>query len=178
MKIGDVMSVIEKKYTRRLSVSYSKEFNIDSSTLWALVSTPNNLNDCHPFCQSNKVVQWGDGEYSDILVYLNGRTYLRRFQSWSEGSGYSLLIGEEDGPQSYVVWHIDSLGASQSRLTITVYPFILAKLPKPLAYLPHVLWVRPRLRSYLNSVLSGFQYHVESKEPIPRNHFGKHPWFS
>ena len=172
------MSVIEKKYTRRLNVSYSKEFNTDSSTLWALVSAPNNLNDCHPFCQSNKVVQWGGGEYSDILVYLNGRTYLRRFQSWSEGSGYSLLIGEEDGPQSYVVWRIDSLGASQSRLTITVYPFILAKLPKLLAYLPHVLWVRPRLRSYLNSVLSGFQYNVESKEPIPRNHFGKHPWFS
>ena len=108
------MSVIEKKYTRRLGVSYAKEFNTDRSTLWALVSTPNNLNDCHPFCQSNKVVKWGDGEYSDILVYLNGRTYLRRFQSWSEGSGYSLLIGEEDGPQSYVVWHIDSLSTSQS----------------------------------------------------------------
>ena len=167
------MSVIEKKYTRRLGVSYAKEFNTDRSTLWALVSTPNNLNDCHPFCQSNKVVKWGDGEYSDILVYLNGRTYLRRFQSWSEGSGYSLLIGEEDGPQSYVVWHIDSLSTSQSRLTITVYPFILAKL----------LWLYTSLSLGTPPVLlfqfflSGFLCHVERIEPVLRTHFGKPPFF-
>lgn len=172
------MPAIEKKYTQRLSVSYTREFDIDSSALWTLMSAPNNLEDCHPFCKSNTVVQWDEGEHSDILVYLNDKTYIRKFQNWSEGSGYTLLIGEANGPQSYVVWNVDSLGASQSRLTITVYPSILSKLPKMLAFLPHVLWVRPRLKFYLKSVISGFQYHAENKEPVPRNHLGQHPWFS
>ena len=70
-----------------------------------------------------------------------------------------LTIGEENGPQSYVVWDLEELSESESSLTITVYPFILAKLPKPLAYLPHILWVKPRLRSYLKSVVGGFHYY-------------------
>ena len=169
---------MEKRYLRRLKVSCSKEFDIASDELWTLISAPSNLDNCHPFCDTNDVLQWDVDGHSDKLVYLNGRTYLRNFNNWSEGSGYSLLIGKENGAQSYVVWEIESVSPSKSVLSITVYPFILAKLPKPLAYLPHILWVQPRLTTYLESVLSGFQYYSTNNEPVPRNHFGKHPWFS
>ena len=169
---------MEKRYLRRLKVSSSKEFDIASDELWTLISAPSNLDNCHPFCDKNDVLQWDVDGHSDKLVYLNGRTYLRNFNNWSEGSGYSLLIGEENGAQSYVVWEIESVSSSKSILSITVYPFILAKLPKPLALLPHILWVQPRLRNYLESVLSGFQYYSTNSEPVPRNHFGRHPWFS
>ena len=101
-----------------------------------------------------------------------------RDRTWEEGVGYTLVIGEEGGPQSYVEWVIDSLDQDRSRLTITVYPYILARLPRLLALVPHAIWVRPRLESYLNSVVSGFRFHLEGGGRVPRDHFGKHPWFS
>ena len=169
---------MSEDYSRVLSVSCTKEFDVDCSTLWNLISTPTILRECHPFCESNEVLQWDEHANSDRLVYLNGLTYIRRFQTWSEECGYTLIIGEENRAQSYVIWEIDSLRESHSQLTITVYPFILARLPKPLAFFPHILWVRPRLKAYLKSVLSGFHYRIENNQPVPRNHFGQHPWFS
>ena len=88
------------------------------------------------------------------------------------------MIGEEGGPQSYVEWEIDSLGQDRSRLIITVYPHILARLPRLMALVPHTIWVRPRLEAYLNSVVSGFRYHLQEGGRVPRDHFGRHPWFS
>lgn len=164
-------------FRKRLSVSHSIDFDINANQLWELISAEENLNASHPFCKTNEAIEWGGGKYSDRLVYLNNRTYIRKFQTWEEGKGYTLLIGEENGPQTFVEWVIQSLG-DKSKLTITVYPFILAKLPKVLAFLPHKLWVQPRLKSYLKSVLMGFNHYATTGEIVPRNHFGKHPWFS
>ena len=90
---------MESVYTRRWSASYTMDFDHDTAALWEVISTPDILEACHPFCQSNKSIQWDKDEHSDVLVYLNGRTYTRRFQTWSEGDGFTLLIGEEGGPQ-------------------------------------------------------------------------------
>ena len=163
---------------RRLPVSNSADFEVSAERLWETISEPGNLNDSHPFCDSNEVISWEDGDRSDRLVYLSGLNFVRRFKTWEEGVGYTLLIGEEGGPQSYVEWVIDSLDQDRSRLTITVYPYILARLPRLLALIPHAIWVRPRLESYLNSVVSGFRFHLEGGGRVPRDHFGKHPWFS
>ncbi|MBJ64578.1 MAG: hypothetical protein CMB55_07290 [Euryarchaeota archaeon] len=165
------------KYEKRLSVSQSIDFNLTTNELWNLISAPGNLNSSHPFCKINEIISWEKGDYSDRLVYLNGRNYVRDFQSWEEGKGYTLLIGKENGAQSFVRWEIEEQDDG-SKLTITVYPFILAKLPKILAFIPHILWVRPRLGNYLKSVLSGFKHFSMTGENVPRNHFGKHPWFS
>ena len=165
------------KYEKRLSVSQSIDFNLTTNELWNLISAPGNLNSSHPFCKINEIISWEKDDYSDRLVYLNGRNYVRDFQSWEEGKGYTLLIGKENGAQSFVRWEIEEQDDG-SKLTITVYPFILAKLPKILAFIPHILWVRPRLGNYLKSVLSGFKHFSMTGENVPRNHFGKHPWFS
>ena len=168
---------MDSTFRKRLPVSQSIEFDLSTSQLWELISAKENLNASHPFCKTNEAIEWGEGNHSDRLVYLNGRTYIRKFQTWEEGKGYTLLIGEENGPQSFVEWVIEDRG-NKSKLTITVYPFILAKLPRILALLPHKLWVQPRLNSYLKSVLGGFHHYATTGNVVPRNHFGKHPWFS
>ena len=165
-----------KEYLKRLPVRFSKELEFNTSEVWSILSTPGHLNLFHPFCKSNEAIQW-DGEHSDRLIYLNGRNYIRHFQTWDEGKCFTLLIGDKDGPQSYVVWVLEEM-QGRSRLTITIYPFILAKLPKIIAYLPHVAWVKPRLQKYLYSVLTGLEYHLQTRKKVPRNHFGEHPWFS
>ena len=167
-----------KEYTNRLSVSHSLIFECQPGELWQLISEPGSLNKSHPFCKSNDVLKWEKQDHSDRLVYLNGLDYTRKFLTWNEGLGYTLFIGSAGGPQSYVVWEINSKERDKSELTITVYPYLLANLPFLIAYIPHIFWVRPRLKKYLNSVLAGYQFHLENGEEVPRNHFGKHPWFS
>jgi hypothetical protein len=120
---------------------------------------------------------WDGETHRDRLVYLNGRTYVRVFQTWNPGKGYTLLIGEEDGPQSYVVWTIQATETGSS-LTITVHPYLLANWPKLLSFLPYRLWIVPKMRRYLRSVTAGFAHVATTGEPVPRNHFGRHSWFS
>ena len=167
-----------EKYTKRLPISCSKVFDLSPEGVWEMITAPGNLNATHPFCDTNEALVWDGENHSDRLVYLNGRTYVRNFQTWDENKGYTLLIGEDNGAQSYVVWEIESVGENKSKLSITVYPFILAKLPKFLAFIPHLFWVKPRMTAYLNSVLGGFAYFCETGESVPRNHFGSHKWFS
>ena len=49
-------------------VTVTKRFDISSSELWDLISTPGNLNDCHPFCQTNEVLEWSDEVHTDRRV--------------------------------------------------------------------------------------------------------------
>ena len=169
---------MEEEYTRRLSVSRTIPFDCEPAELWKVISAPGILEACHPFCKTNTVQEWNEEGHLDTLVYLNNRTYIRQFQTWSKGKGFTLSIGSKGGPQSYVVWEIEPRDTVNSQLTITVYPFILEKLPRFFAFIPHHLWVRRLLRSYLMSVLLGFEHHIRTGNKVPRNHFGKHPWFS
>jgi len=163
---------------KRLPITKSAEFDISSSKLWEVISEPGNLNNSHPFCKSNEVINWENEGRTDRLIYLNGLDYIRTFKTWNEGSGYTLEIGKEGESQSYVIWEIESLGVNSSRLKITVYPYLLDWVPNYLAFIPHRIWVKPRLESYLNSVISGFHYYIDEDKKVPRNHFGKHSWFS
>ena len=63
-------------------------------------------------------------------------------------------------------------------LTITVYPYFMAKSPKFISYLPYKLYIRPKLKNYLDSVIKGIDWYLKKKENVPRNAFGKHSWFS
>ena len=101
---------MDSTFRKRLPVSQSIEFDLSTSQLWELISAEENLNASHPFCKTNEVIEWGNGNHCDRLVYLNDRTYIRKFQTWEEGKGYTLLIGEENGPQSFVDWVIEDRG--------------------------------------------------------------------
>ena len=156
------------------------EMKIDSSvaSIWEIITRPKNLELVHPFCKSNETIQWDDEGHVDRLVYLNGRTYIRQFLTWDEGEGYTLRIGEENGLQSFVRWEIDAISENKSQLTITVHPYLLAGYPKVVSILPYQLWIKPKMRRYLRSVVSGFDYVARTGKAVPRNHFGRHSWFS
>ena len=78
---------------RRLPVSNSADFEVSAERLWEAISEPGNLNDSHPFCDSNEVISWEDGNRSDRLVYLSGLNYVRRFKTWEEGVGAHWPVG-------------------------------------------------------------------------------------
>ena len=153
------------------------KINGSSDDLWEIISKPNNLELIHPFCKSNKIIKWEDDKHEDILVYHNGLTFIRKFLTWEEKKGYSLLIGEEDKEQSYVIWGITEEKDSVY-LSIKVYPYFLRGTSKILSFFAYKLFISPMLKSYLKSVIQGINFFLNTEKPVPKNYFGKHLWFS
>lgn len=146
--------------------------------MWRAISLPSGLELGHPYCASNPVLAWPGPDARDEVHYLNGLVYERRFRSWVEGDGYDLEIGRRGGRQSLVSWRIVPLDSDRCALRITVCPCVLQELPTVIRWMPYSLWLRPRLRSYLDSVVRGFEWFVVRREPVPKNAFGTHRWFS
>ncbi|MEC7390811.1 MAG: hypothetical protein VX655_01850, partial [Candidatus Thermoplasmatota archaeon] len=71
-------------------VSQRKIMDVDVNTLWDLITRPGHLEDVHPFCSSNEVIKWSDKASTDVLVYSNGRTFVRNFEPWNFQKGYEL----------------------------------------------------------------------------------------
>ena len=44
--------------------------------LWEVVSSPNYLNNVHPFCKENSTIKWSKDHHEDKIVYLNNRYYI------------------------------------------------------------------------------------------------------
>jgi len=146
--------------------------------VWEAISSPGNLESCHPFCASNPVKEWPGEGARDEVHYLSGWIFERRFCRWIDGVGYDLEIGRHEGRSSLVSWRILSLDSQQCNLRIAVYPHALQKVPVVLRWIPHNLRLRPMLKQYLSSVTRGFEWYVTRGQPVPRNQFGSHPWFS
>lgn len=159
-------------------ITVERRIDVPVDRLWEATSAPGNLEPCHPFCASNPVHSWPGPDSRDEVHYLSGWVFERRFHSWIEGVGYDLQIGRPGGRTSRVSWRIEANGAERSRLRITVCPFALQNTPVVVRWLPHHLFLRPRLASYLSSVVKGFEWYLTRGESVPRNHFGRHPWFS
>ncbi len=159
-------------------VTVTRPIAAPAESVWAAISTPGNLEACHPFCEKNPVEVWPGPESRDSIHYLSGWVYERRFFQWIDGVGYDLEIGSRGGRTSFVSWRIVPADGQACRLSITVYPHLLQRIPVAGRWLPHLVWVRPQLTSYLSSVVKGFEWYVTRGEPVPRNQFGSHPWFS
>ena len=163
------------KYKR--SIQVVKQINATEEELWDIISEPGHLELTHPFSKSHSVTSWPGVESNDVLIYLSGLRYERYFTDWSEGNGYTLQIGGREGKKSKVIWEISS-EENKTFLSITIYPHFLANTPRFFSFLPYELLIRPKLTSYLDSVLGGIDYYLVEKESVPKNHFGTHKWFS
>ena len=152
-------------------------YDYSVENLWKVVSSPNYLNNVHPFCKENSIIKWNNDHHEDKILYLNNKTYIRKFVSWRALKGYDLWIGDNNKDQSFVEWRLEKVG-SRSKLTITVYPFLLSTWPRILSFLPYFLYINIKLKSYLFSVLSGIDWYIKENTPVPKNQFGKHSWFS
>ena len=152
-------------------------YDYSVENLWEVVSSPNYLNNVHPFCEENSIITWDNDHHEDKILYLNDKTYIRKFVSWRALKGYDLWIGDNNKDQSFVEWRLEKVG-SRSKLTITVYPYLLSTWPKIFSFLPYFLYIDIKLKSYLFSVLSGIDWYIKENTPVPKNQFGKHSWFS
>ena len=162
----------------RWPVSVTRSIAASPAAVWAAISAPGNLERCHPFCAANPVREWPGEHARDEVHYLNGWIFERRFRRWLDGVGYDLYIGRRGGSSSFVSWRILANEAEGALLRITVYPSLLQRWPVIIRWVPCLVRVRPMLKSYLASVTAGFEWYVTRGQPVPRNQFGRHPWFS
>jgi len=162
----------------RWPVTVARSIAVPAEIVWETISLPGNLSLCHPFCAKNPVDAWPGEDSRDAIHYLSGWIFERRFCRWFEGIGYDLEIGRPGGRSSYVTWRIQPISENESTFRIAVYPFLLQQLPVSIRWLPHAVYLRPMLKSYLSSVVKGFDWYLTRGEAVPRNQFGTHPWFS
>lgn len=162
----------------RWPVAVTHSIEAPAEDVWAAMSMPGNLELCHPFCAQNPVTVWSQAASRDEIHYLSGWVYERRFIRWIDGVGYDLEVGAQGENKSLVSWRLEEVDHATSKLTITVYPQVLQKIPVGLRWIPHVVYIRPMLRRYLSAVIRGVEWFVTRAEPVPRNQFGSHPWFS
>ena len=159
-------------------VAEVKKIAAPAEKVWGTISMPGNLKLCHPFCAKNPVEKWPGPNARDQIHYLNGWVFERRFCNWIEGLGYDLTIGRPGGRTSFVSWRILPIDPGNTNLRIYVYPHVVQHLPTAIRWVPHIMRIRPLLKRYLVSVTSGFEWYITRNEPVPRNQFGSHPWFS
>ena len=155
-------------------VEAKKTFKKDRSEILDAIRLPNNLENYHPFCKENKVEKWPGKGSIDYVKYLNGLKYRRDFIKWDE-SGYVLDIGVKS-KVARVKWLVEG-NSTRSSLKITINP----KLPYKNKIIRTIMWhayIKYRLQNYINNVVEGFADYIDTKERVPMNKYGKHPWFS
>ena len=159
------------------------EINIKASEskIWKLISEPGNLNLCHPFCKSNVVEKWNGVGAIDYIEYYNGLSLKRLFTSWTPEEGYELIIGKGNQGIAKVKWEIISKNKQSSslKISITLLPeIILYKYPKPIHNILIVIYLKPKMKNYINAVVKGFKYHIETGNKVKKNQFGYNSMFS
>jgi hypothetical protein len=147
------------------------------AAVWAVIASPGNLEQCHPFCAANPVHTWPGPQSHDTIEYYNGRVVERRFRAWHDGEGYDLDALDTSGPSSAVSWRIRDHEAG-AELTITLRPHILDRGPAAVRWAAQRAVVAPLMGRYLRSVLRGVEWRVVTGGPVTRNQFGPHRWFS
>ncbi|NOR15931.1 MAG: hypothetical protein GQ544_09510 [Candidatus Aminicenantes bacterium] len=168
-----------KRETEYLKPIHHKiRIDAPSEKVWEIISSPGNLENCHPFCESNPVEKWPGKESVDYVNYCNGLKFVRNFTDWYDGVGYELTIGKEKGRKSRVIWRIDAIDDAASYLSITIYPHDINRYPSFAKTIVHYLYIKPTLHKYLTSVLNGFKWYITTKKPVQKNQFGTHKWFS
>ena len=159
------------------------QVNIKASLdkVWKAISVEGNLNNCHPFCKFNHVVNWDCENSEDQIEYYNGLILTRKFTNWDPNKGYELKILKNDLLIALVNWEIISNDKGYSNLIITIDfkpKIILNKYPIFLHSLLIKYFLKPRMLHYLRSVLLGFKYYIETGNIVVKNQFGLNKMFS
>jgi len=158
-------------------VAKSLKFQCSRTELWNIISMPSNLELFHPFCAKNPITNWPGIGSADTILYYNGLKLERNFINWEEKIGYDLLIGKENGEQSFVSWRIKEIN-NTLKLTISVYPYLNNCGSKLINFLPFFIIVKPSLSNYLDSVLKGLEFYTRTNKKVKKNQFGTHNFFS
>jgi hypothetical protein len=175
----DIMKLADAPLQKfKWPVAVSRTIEAPPSKIWEVISSPGMLPQFHPFCEKNPVVKWPGPESHDEVHYFNGVLLVRRFTDWYENTGYDLEIGRAGGRTSVVRWRIAQIEERQNAIWIAVYPHAIQRVPIVVRWIPHLMWVEPHLKLYLQSVVKGLEFFITHGKPVQRNQFGSHPWFS
>ena len=150
------------------------EINKESNTVIDLIKSKSNLEKFHPFCKKNIVVKWKGKNSEDIVIYHNNKQYVRKFTEWHQ-SGYKLEIFE-DRKLADISWNVKDLN-NKSIIKITAKPYLPYKY-RFINVIVFNLYVKYVLQSYLNSVVKGLKYYLETNKTVSDNQFGRHTWYS
>ena len=150
------------------------EINKQSDIVIDLIKSENNLEKFHPFCKKNIVIKWDQENSEDIVIYHSGKQYLRKFTEWNE-NGYKLEIFE-DRKLADITWQVKD-SKNKSIIKITAKPYLPYKY-NFINVIVFNIYVKYVLQSYLNSVVKGLKYHLESNKTVLHNQFGRHIWYS
>jgi hypothetical protein len=148
--------------------------NQNPDIVWEIISSKNALELFHPYCLKNDAI---DYKKKDKLVYLNGLIYIREFSVWKPNKGFELSIGKKGGKKSKVIWEIKILDRG-CEVKISVLPYSSSKISKYFHPIVNIIIVKPKLRKYLQSVLTGLKFYLDTNIKVKKNQFGKHAWFS
>ncbi len=162
-------------------ISYTNRINASSVKLWEVISTPGNLNSCHPFCKKNTVIKWSEVGSEDSIEYYNGLVLNRLFTDWNTGKGYELFIGNGASATAKVIWTITDNKDGTSNLSIVIYLFTdIALMHYPKSFRPLIkrLYFLPKMSQYIKSVVKGFKFYIETGIPVKKNQFGNNSMFS
>jgi len=172
-----VNSLNKKENIFNWYVKGNLEVPISSSDLWKIISSPSNLELFHPFCSKNPIINWPGLNSVDQIHYYSGLVLDRKFVKWTDNQGYDLFIGERNGKKSFVSWEIEEK-SNNSKLSISIYPYMYNQGKKIVNFLPFFLIVKPSLTNYINSVMNGLSYYVNTNIKVKKNQFGSHKLFS
>ena len=164
----------QARRTFKWPVSAAVDIAAPAEHVWQVISSPDSLVAAHPFLADNPIENWPGPASRDEVHYLNGVVYTRDFKEWHDGAGFELEISRRSKKIAWVSWQVMPVAENTATLRITVLP----DLSPLVRWVPYLLILRPRLRSYLRSVVGGFRWYIEKCEAVPRNQFGAHPWFS
>ena len=164
-----------------LEVENSTDIKASSKVLWTVITTAGILEYCHPFCKKNDVKVWPGEGSEDSIEYFNGRILKREFTRWRAEKGYTLLIGEDDYASAKVNWTIRDYNGTTSSLTINIDLYIDESLGHYSKFIRRIigrLYLVPKMRAYLKSVVLGFKHYVETDQNVTKNQFGYNALFS
>ena len=169
------------KNTTPLRVKHREGIKATPQKVWKAISAPGILEKCHPFCKENPVKEWPGIGSRDRIIYNSGVILDRKFIAWEENSGYQLVIGRGAIAAATVVWKIIPQGSESSILEINIhsYPRVaLQRYPALFRPLLQRLYFLPQMKHYVSCVVKGFQFFIETGNPVHRDQFGRNRIFS
>ena len=173
MRISKISDNYRNSIRRKIQLSFNVEH------IWKAISKESNLELFHPYCKRNPILIWNDDGHEDEIHYMNGFVLKRKFVAWKKNVGYDLVIGNQKHEHSFVSWRLTEFEKPEiCSLSISIYPYLFNLGLKFYDRIPFELYIRPKLSSYLDSVLGGLKWHLDNNKPTPKNHFGPHKWFS
>ena len=158
------------------SITSTRSIWVSARTVWAAITSDHHLEACHPYIRKHTKNTLNRG-LSDEITYLNGVTFTREATAWLDGVGYDLKVGRVDEPKNEVAWRIEPLDSNSCKLSISVTPLEVEKLPKIVRGLALRLFVRRQVGFYLDAVTGGIKIWVETGKAIDKTAFPRHPWF-